>query len=144
MSVCVHVHPCVYVCVTLASVLLQAVQQDILGRVHTGQRIQGSAGASDQPEPQVGVVAAPHATRGGNVPANVLLTVFLGVRALAERVLQDSSEQLRVQCSRVEQAFSQRCVELTEAKLQLEMKLTQVDPVKDQQVFMAAAGFLWF
>lgn len=81
---------------------------------------------------------------GGNVPANVLLTVFLGVRALAERVLQDSSEQLRVQCSRVEQAFSRRCVELTEAKLQLEMKLTQVDPVKDQQVFMAAAGFSWF
>lgn len=52
--------------------------------------------------------------------------VFIGARALAEQVLQDTKEDLRVQCSRVEQAFSQRCVELTEAKIQLETKLTQV------------------
>lgn len=52
--------------------------------------------------------------------------VCIGARALAEQVLQDTTEDLRVQCSRVEQAFSQRCVELTEAKIQLETKLTQV------------------
>lgn len=49
------------------------------------------------------------------------------VRALVERVLQSTTEDLRVQCSRVDQAFSQRCVELTEAKIQLEMKLAQVN-----------------
>lgn len=49
------------------------------------------------------------------------------VRALVTRVLQDTTEDLRVQCSRVDQAFSQRCVELTEAKTQLEMKLAQVN-----------------
>ncbi|CAG06064.1 unnamed protein product, partial [Tetraodon nigroviridis] len=48
------------------------------------------------------------------------------LRALAEQILQDTTEDLRVQCSRVEQAFSQRCLELTEAKIQLEMKLTQI------------------
>lgn len=57
--------------------------------------------------------------------------VFTGVRALAEQILQDTTEDLRVQCSRVEQAFSQRCVELTEAKIQLEMKLNQVGRGKD-------------
>lgn len=55
-----------------------------------------------------------------------MITLFVCVRALAERVLQDTTEDLRVQCSRVDQAFSQRCVELTEAKTQLEMKLAQV------------------
>lgn len=58
--------------------------------------------------------------------------VFTGVRALAEQILQDTTEDLRVQCSRVEQAFSQRCVELTEAKIQLEMKLNQVGRGKDE------------
>lgn len=56
----------------------------------------------------------------------MVLTAFVGARALAEQILQDTTEDLRVQCSRVEQAFSQRCLELTEAKIQLEMKLTQV------------------
>lgn len=41
-------------------------------------------------------------------------------------MLQDTTEDLRAQCSRVEQAFSQRCVELTEAKTELEAKLVQV------------------
>lgn len=54
------------------------------------------------------------------------MMLFVCVRALAERVLQDTAEDLRVQCSRADQAFSQRCVELTEAKTQLEMKLAQV------------------
>lgn len=52
---------------------------------------------------------------------------FIGVRALAESILQDTTEDLRVQCSRVDQAFSRRCEELLEAKTQLEVKLAQVD-----------------
>ncbi|GAA6233578.1 tektin-4-like [Lates japonicus] len=48
------------------------------------------------------------------------------LRLLVERVLQDTTEDLRVQCSRVDRAFSQRCEELIEAKTQLEMKLAQV------------------
>ncbi|KAM9856808.1 tektin-4 [Aulostomus maculatus] len=48
------------------------------------------------------------------------------LRELVERVLLDTTEDLRVQCSNVEQAFGQRCEELTEAKTQLERKLTQV------------------
>ncbi|KAM3622544.1 uncharacterized protein V6R79_000088 [Siganus canaliculatus] len=48
------------------------------------------------------------------------------LRLLVERILQDTTEDLRVQCSRVDQAFSQRCVELIEAKTQLEMTLAQV------------------
>lgn len=67
------------------------------------------------------------ATRGLNAAARGVLTASVGVRALAERVLQDTTEDLRVQCSRVDQAFSHRCVELAEAKTQLETKLAQVD-----------------
>ncbi|XP_045904023.1 tektin-4 [Micropterus dolomieu] len=48
------------------------------------------------------------------------------LRMLVERLLQDTTEDLRFQCSIVDQAFSQRCVELTEAKTQLEMKLAQI------------------
>ncbi|XP_070781682.1 LOW QUALITY PROTEIN: tektin-4 [Enoplosus armatus] len=47
------------------------------------------------------------------------------LRVLVERVLQDTTEDLRVQCSSVDRAFSQRCVELIEAKTQLELKLAQ-------------------
>ncbi|XP_033181821.1 tektin-4-like [Anabas testudineus] len=48
------------------------------------------------------------------------------LRLLVEQVLQDTTEDLRVQCSKVDQAFSQRCVELVQAKTQLEMKLTEI------------------
>ena len=48
------------------------------------------------------------------------------LRKLIERVLQDTSEDLRAQCSRVDLAFNQRCQELTEAKIQLELHLSQV------------------
>ncbi|KAG7223765.1 hypothetical protein INR49_026447 [Caranx melampygus] len=48
------------------------------------------------------------------------------LRMLVEQVLQDTTEDLRVQCSRVDRAFSQRCEQLTEAKTQLEMRLAQV------------------
>ncbi|XP_042341483.1 tektin-4 [Plectropomus leopardus] len=48
------------------------------------------------------------------------------LRVLVERVLQDTSEDLRVQCSTVDRAFSQRCEELIEAKTQLEMRLAQI------------------
>lgn len=53
--------------------------------------------------------------------------MFVFVRLLLERVLQDTTEDLRVQCSKVDQAFTQRCVELREAKTLLEMKLSQVE-----------------
>uniref|UniRef100_A0A3Q1J4T4 Tektin n=1 Tax=Anabas testudineus TaxID=64144 RepID=A0A3Q1J4T4_ANATE len=49
----------------------------------------------------------------------------LCVRLLVEQVLHDTAEDLRVQCSKVDQAFSQRCVELVQAKTQLEIKLTK-------------------
>ncbi|XP_070841246.1 tektin-4 [Chaetodon trifascialis] len=48
------------------------------------------------------------------------------LRLLVERVLQDTTEDLRAQCSCVDRAFSQRCAELIEAKTQLEMKLAQI------------------
>ncbi|XP_074554943.1 tektin-4 [Halichoeres trimaculatus] len=47
------------------------------------------------------------------------------LRALVEQLLQDTTEDLRVQCSCVDRAFSLRCDELIEAKTQLEMKHTQ-------------------
>ncbi|XP_040042936.2 tektin-4 isoform X1 [Gasterosteus aculeatus] len=48
------------------------------------------------------------------------------LRLLVERVLQDTSHDLRVQCSSVDRALSQRCAEMIEAKTQLEMKLRQI------------------
>ncbi|XP_056265657.1 tektin-4 [Pseudoliparis swirei] len=48
------------------------------------------------------------------------------LRLLVERVLQDTTHDLRVQCSSVDRAFLQRCAELIEAKTQLEIKHTQV------------------
>ncbi|KAM9362626.1 tektin-4 [Symphorus nematophorus] len=48
------------------------------------------------------------------------------LRLLVERVLQDTTDDMRVQCSSVDRAFSQRCAELIEAKTQLEMKLAQI------------------
>uniref|UniRef100_A0A3Q1J6C0 Tektin n=1 Tax=Anabas testudineus TaxID=64144 RepID=A0A3Q1J6C0_ANATE len=52
---------------------------------------------------------------------------------LVEQMLQDTTEDLRVQCAKVDQAFSQRCVELVQAKTQLEMKLTKVHRETDSQ-----------
>lgn len=54
-------------------------------------------------------------------------------------MLQDTSEDLRAQCSRVEQAFSQRCVELTEAKTELETKLVQVGR-RVEEVYYESCG----
>ncbi|XP_037329048.2 tektin-4 [Pungitius pungitius] len=48
------------------------------------------------------------------------------LRLLVERVLQDTTHDLRVQCSSVDRALSQRCAELIEAKTQLEAKLAQI------------------
>ncbi|KAK2815838.1 hypothetical protein Q5P01_026305 [Channa striata] len=48
------------------------------------------------------------------------------LRRLVEHVLQDTTEDLRVQCSSVDKAFSQRCGELIEAKIQLETQLAKV------------------
>lgn len=55
------------------------------------------------------------------------------VRLLVERVLQDTCHDLRVQCSSVDRALSQRCAEMIEAKTQLEMKLRQVHRRSDTQ-----------
>ncbi|KAM9314318.1 tektin-4 [Pholidichthys leucotaenia] len=48
------------------------------------------------------------------------------LRMFVERVLKDTTDDLRAQCSSVNRVFNQRCVELTEAKTQLEIKLTQI------------------
>ncbi|XP_023131021.2 tektin-4 [Amphiprion ocellaris] len=48
------------------------------------------------------------------------------LRVLVERMLQDTTEDLRVQCSTVDRAFSQRCAELIEAKTQLEINLVEI------------------
>lgn len=56
-----------------------------------------------------------------------LVNLLVFVRVLVEQLLLDTTEDLRAQCSSVEEAFSQRCVELMEAKTQLEMKLAKVD-----------------
>ncbi|XP_034015690.1 tektin-4 isoform X2 [Thalassophryne amazonica] len=48
------------------------------------------------------------------------------LRELVERVLNETTDDLRVQCSVVNQAFSHRCEELIEAKTQLEMKQAEV------------------
>ncbi|XP_010904330.2 tektin-4 [Esox lucius] len=48
------------------------------------------------------------------------------LRLLMDRVLQETAEDLRAQCSHVDRAFSQRCVQLTEAKTQLELHLAQI------------------
>uniref|UniRef100_A0A672HAP2 Tektin n=1 Tax=Salarias fasciatus TaxID=181472 RepID=A0A672HAP2_SALFA len=48
------------------------------------------------------------------------------LRLLVERLLQDTTEDLRAQCCSVDRAFSQRCVELCEAKTQLENKHAEV------------------
>ncbi|XP_037546471.1 tektin-4 [Nematolebias whitei] len=48
------------------------------------------------------------------------------LRMFVERMLQDTTDDLRDQCSIVDAAFSQRCEELIEAKTELEMKLAQI------------------
>lgn len=55
------------------------------------------------------------------------LILFMYDRMLVERMLQDTIDDLTDQCSIVDQAFSQRCEELMEAKTELELKLAQVD-----------------
>lgn len=47
------------------------------------------------------------------------------LRRLSERVLQETAEDLRAQCATVDQAFIQRCMELSQAKTQLELHLGQ-------------------
>lgn len=60
-----------------------------------------------------------------------MVAVFWFDRTLVEQMLQDTTEDLRLQCSRVEHAFSLSCESLIEAKTQLEMKLAQVAQVPD-------------
>lgn len=54
---------------------------------------------------------------------------------LVERVLEDTTRDLRIQCTSVDQAFSQRCAELIEAKTQLETKHAQVNRQDDTLMF---------
>ncbi|KAJ0033237.1 hypothetical protein NQD34_000344, partial [Periophthalmus magnuspinnatus] len=48
------------------------------------------------------------------------------LRMLVERVVEDTTRDMRVQCASVDQAFSQRCDELIQAKTQLENKHAQI------------------
>ncbi|KAF7656674.1 hypothetical protein LDENG_00037710 [Lucifuga dentata] len=48
------------------------------------------------------------------------------LRVLVERVLRETTEDLRAQCFSVDQAFSRRCVELIEAKADLEIQHRQI------------------
>uniref|UniRef100_A0A667Z8X5 Tektin n=1 Tax=Myripristis murdjan TaxID=586833 RepID=A0A667Z8X5_9TELE len=54
------------------------------------------------------------------------------LRRLVERVLQETSQDLQAQCSRVDRAFSQRCAELIAAKAHLEQHLTQQIGVQEK------------
>ncbi|XP_033828089.1 tektin-4 isoform X2 [Periophthalmus magnuspinnatus] len=48
------------------------------------------------------------------------------LRMLVERVVEDTTRDMRVQCASVDQAFTQRCDELIQAKTQLENKHAQI------------------
>ncbi|KAL1281731.1 hypothetical protein QQF64_000534 [Cirrhinus molitorella] len=48
------------------------------------------------------------------------------LRRLIERVLHETTEDLRAQCAAVDRAFNQRCMELSQAKTQLELHLAQI------------------
>ncbi|KAM4603271.1 tektin-4 [Polymixia lowei] len=48
------------------------------------------------------------------------------LRVLVDQLLQETAEDLRAQCSAVDQAFNQRCLQLIEAKTQLELHLTEI------------------
>ncbi|XP_072513552.1 tektin-4 [Salminus brasiliensis] len=50
----------------------------------------------------------------------------VSLRLLCDRVLQETAEDLRAQSSVVDQSFSQRCLELSQAKSQLELQLSRV------------------
>ncbi|CAL8332040.1 unnamed protein product [Merluccius merluccius] len=50
----------------------------------------------------------------------------MNLRVLVERLLQDTTEDLRFQCAAVDQAFNQHCADLAEAKTLLELQLTQI------------------
>ncbi|KAI4886284.1 hypothetical protein NFI96_016548 [Prochilodus magdalenae] len=50
----------------------------------------------------------------------------VSLRSLCERVLQETAEDLQAQSAAVDQSFSQRCLELSQAKRQLELQLSQV------------------
>lgn len=52
-------------------------------------------------------------------------TASQALRRLSERVLQETTEDLRAQCVTVDQAFIQRCMELSQSKTQLELHLGQ-------------------
>ncbi|NP_001139162.1 tektin-4 [Danio rerio] len=53
-------------------------------------------------------------------------TASQALRRLTERVLQETTEDLRAQCDAVDRAFTQRCVEMSQAKTQLELHLAQI------------------
>lgn len=48
------------------------------------------------------------------------------LQLLSERVLQETCEDLRAQCAAVDAAFARRCQEVSEAKVSMELHLTQV------------------
>ncbi|KAG2456198.1 tektin-4 [Polypterus senegalus] len=48
------------------------------------------------------------------------------LRALIDKVLQDTAEDLRAQCADVDKAFAKRCEEMSDAKFRLEHHLNQI------------------
>ncbi|KAG9262661.1 tektin-4 [Astyanax mexicanus] len=58
----------------------------------------------------------------------------VSLRELCDRVLQETAEDLRAQCAVVDQSFNQRCLELSQAKNQLELQLQRVlDEIGSQE-----------
>uniref|UniRef100_A0A8C4XH05 Tektin n=1 Tax=Erpetoichthys calabaricus TaxID=27687 RepID=A0A8C4XH05_ERPCA len=52
--------------------------------------------------------------------------VSANLRALIDKVLQDTAEDLRAQCADVDKAFAKRCEEMSDAKFRLEHHLNQI------------------
>lgn len=109
-----------------------------MDEVYTRQPVQGRAGGTGYQQSQVRAHTSSYtAAESETDPGSLFIICFkqmesLCVRLLVEQVLQDTAEDLRVQCSSVDRAFSERCVELNEAKTQLNMQLKQVDELTDR------------
>lgn len=95
-----------------------------MDKVYSRQPVSGLAGGTGHQQSKVRV-ALVH-TDFHPLLKKRKVTVLVCVRMLVEQMLQDTTEDLSVQCSNVDRAFSLHCDELIEAKTQLEMKLTQV------------------
>ncbi|NXS76918.1 TEKT4 protein, partial [Pandion haliaetus] len=63
----------------------------------------------------------------------------INLRALIDNILHDVSEDLRMQCAAVNEAFAKRCEELDDAKHKLEHHLKKIlKEIGDQEANIAA------